>query len=109
MSELCITICVKPSELDFARSMMAIQKEISDGNLNKANLKLALFFENNAELIQTLEPEALTSILEQCFAANMETKGYDLARQISRQKPSKAMLDRIKHAIAEAKRKAQNA
>lgn len=45
----------------------------------------------------------MTSLLELCFAVSMDHKGYELASQITKQKPSKAMLDRIRAAIAEFK------
>lgn len=94
---------VNSSELDLARAMMAIQKEIADGRGGKAADKLNAFFESHSEELPTLEPETLTSLLELCFAVSMENKGYELASQITKQKPSKAMLDRIRSAIAEFK------
>ncbi|MCR2746784.1 tetratricopeptide repeat protein [Limnobacter parvus] len=96
---------VNSSELDLARAMMAIQKEIADGRDAKAADKLANFFESNSDDLPSFEPETLTSLLELCFAVNMDNKGYELASQITRQKPSKAMLDRIRGAIAEYKDK----
>ncbi|MCE2745400.1 MAG: response regulator [Burkholderiales bacterium] len=96
---------VNSTELDLARAMMAIQKDIADGRGLKANDKLIAFFESNNELIPTLEPETLTSLLELCFAANMDNKGYELASQITKHKPSKAMLDRIRTAISDFKDK----
>jgi hypothetical protein len=45
----------------------------------------------------------LTSLLELCFAVNMDTRGYELASQITKHKPSKAMLDRIRAAISDFK------
>jgi len=96
---------VNSTELDLARAMMAIQKDIADGRGLQANDKLIAFFESNNELIPTLEPETLTSLLELCFAANMDNKGYELASQITKHKPSKAMLDRIRTAISDFKDK----
>jgi DNA-binding response OmpR family regulator len=100
---------VNSTELDLARAMMAIQKDIADGRGVKANDKLAAFFEGNLELIPTLEPETLTSLLELCFSANMGNKGYELASLITKQKPSKAMLDRIRAAISDFKDKKSSA
>lgn len=94
---------VNSNELEMARTMMAIQKEISDGRGVKAADKLNAFFENYAESLPAMEPETLTSLLEMCFAVNMDAKGYSLASQITKQKPSKAMLDRIRGAITEFK------
>jgi DNA-binding response OmpR family regulator len=94
---------VNSAELDLARAMMAIQKDIADGRGVKASDKLAVFFENNSGALPTLEPETLTSLLELCFAVNMDTKGYELASQITRHRPSKAMLDRIRTAISDFK------
>ena len=53
----------------------------------------------NLETMLGMEPETLTSLLELCFAVNMGSKGYELASQITRHKPSKAMLDRIRTSI----------
>lgn len=94
---------VNSAELDLARAMMAIQKDIADGHGVKASDKLFSFFENNAEVVPTLEPETLTSLLELCFAVNMDNKGYELASHITKHKPSKAMLDRIRSAISDFK------
>lgn len=94
---------VNSTELDLARAMMAIQKDIADGRGVKASDKLVTFFENNSDVLPTLEPETLTSLLELCFAVNMDTKGYELASQITKHKPSKAMLDRIRAAISDFK------
>lgn len=94
---------VNSAELDLARAMMAIQKDIADGQGMKASDKLFSFFENNAEVVPTLEPETLTSLLELCFAVNMDNKGYELASHITKHKPSKAMLDRIRSAISDFK------
>lgn len=94
---------VNSNELDLARAMMAIQKEIADGRGTKAADKLKDFFEGHGESISTLGPETMTSLLELCFAVSMDHKGYELASQITKQKPSKAMLDRIRAAIAEFK------
>ncbi|MDP3187607.1 response regulator [Limnobacter sp.] len=91
---------VNSSELDLARAMMAIQKEIADGRGAKAADKLADFFKSNTETLPALGPDTLTSLLELCFAVNMDNKGYELASQITKHKPSKAMLDRIRSAIA---------
>ena len=91
---------VNSSELDLARAMMAIQKEIADGRGAKAADKLADFFKSNTETLPALGPDTLTSLLELCFAVDMDNKGYELASQITKHKPSKAMLDRIRSAIA---------
>ncbi|HEX4878319.1 MAG TPA: response regulator [Limnobacter sp.] len=92
---------VNSTELELARSMMAIQKEVAEGKGVKAQDKLRAFFENYADTIPTMEPETLTSLLEMCFAVRMDQKGYELASMISRQRPSKAMLDRIRQSISE--------
>lgn len=94
---------VNSTELDLARAMMAIQKEIADGRGTKASEKLTQFFENYAEELPNFEPETLTSLLELCFSVNMDNKGYALASQITKHKPSKAMLDRIRAAISDFK------
>ena len=94
---------VNSTELDLARAMMGIQKEIADGRDAKATDKLTEFFDTYSDSIPTLIPETMTSLLELCFAVNMDGKGYELARQISKRKPSKAMLDRIRAAIADFK------
>ena len=94
---------VNSTELDLARSMMAIQKEIADGRGAKASEKLTAFFETYAEELPDFEPETLTSLLELCFSVNMDNKGYALASQITKHKPSKAMLDRIRAAISDFK------
>jgi predicted Zn-dependent protease len=94
---------VNSAELDLARAMMAIQKDIADGRGVKASDKLTAFFESNSDVLPTLEPETLTSLLELCFAVNMDTRGYELASQITKHKPSKAMLDRIRAAISDFK------
>lgn len=94
---------VNSSELELARAMMAIQKEIAEGRNVKAADKLEVFFENHTDTLPSLEPETLTSLLELCFSVRMDNKGYELASQITKQKPSKAMLDRIRSAIAEFK------
>jgi DNA-binding response OmpR family regulator len=99
---------VNSTELDLARAMMAIQKDIADGRGEKAGGKLLSFFEDNTEALPKLEPETLTSLLELCFAVSMDTKGYELASQITRHKPSKAMLDRIRTAISDFKGKQSN-
>lgn len=90
---------VNSADLDLARAMMTIQKEIAEGRSVKALDKLTAFFDTHAEVIPALEPETLTSLLELCFAVNMGSKGYELASQITRHKPSKAMLDRIRTSI----------
>jgi len=94
---------VNSTELDLARAMMAIQKEIADGRGTKASEKLTTFFETYAEELPGFEPETLTSLLELCFSVNMDNKGYALASQITKHKPSKAMLDRIRAAISDFK------
>lgn len=94
---------VNSTQLDLARAMMTIQKEIADGRGTKASEKLTAFFETYAEELPGFEPETLTSLLELCFSVNMDNKGYALASQITRQKPSKAMLDRIRTAISDFK------
>lgn len=95
---------VNSAELDLARSMMSIQKDITDGRGGRAIEKLESFFSSEQEAISTMEPETLTSLLEMCFAVKMQGQGFDLARQISKRKPSKAMLDGIRFAIDEFKR-----
>ena len=90
---------VNSADLDLARAMMTIQKEIAEGRSSKAQDKLTAFFDTHAEIIPDLEPETLTSLLELCFAVDMGSKGYELASQITKHKPSKAMLDRIRLAI----------
>lgn len=90
---------VNSADLDLARAMMSIQKEIAEGRSAKAQDKLTGFLDTHADMITGLEPETLTSLLELCFAVNMGSKGYELASQITRHKPSKAMLDRIRVSI----------
>lgn len=99
---------VNSTELEFARSLMNIQKQISEGKIEAAAEKLEQFFESHADQIQTMENETQTSLLEQCFATNMQQKGLDLARNISRRKPTKAILDRIKNAISSSKQAESN-
>lgn len=91
---------VNSNELDLARALMSIQKEIAEGKNLKATDRLNQFFDSYSEVLPTMEPETLTSLLELCFSVKMDHKGYELASQISRQKPSKAMLDRIRIAIS---------
>ena len=92
---------VNSSDLDLARTMMSIQKDVADGRGAKAAEKLESFFETHVEEMASFESETLTSLLEMCFAVNMDTKGYELASRITKQKPSKAMLDRIRASISE--------
>ena len=82
---------------------MSIQRDIVEGSLIKAREKLGFFFTNNAAIMDGLEAETLTSLLEMCFAVTMQGKGYELASLISKQKPSKAVLDRIRTSIEAAK------
>lgn len=95
---------VNSTELDFARTMMSIQRMTSEGSLHKAKEKLSTLFQSEQEFIQQLQPDAQTSLLEQCFMVGMSKEGYDLARIISKRKPSKALLDRIKLSIANQKK-----
>jgi DNA-binding response OmpR family regulator len=94
---------VSSGELDLARSLMSIQRDIVEGCMVKAREKLGFFFTNNAPIMDNLEAETLTSLLEMCFAVTMQSKGYELASQITKQKPSKAVLDRIRSSIETAK------
>ncbi|MDX1669862.1 MAG: tetratricopeptide repeat protein, partial [Limnobacter sp.] len=91
---------VNSSELNFARSMMAIQRISAEGDLTKARTKIEELFRNERELIEKLQADAQTSLLEQCFLVGMSKEGYELARKISKKKPGKALLDRIKFSIA---------
>jgi len=97
---------VSSSDLDLARTMMSVQKELSEKHPEKAEVRLNAFYEEYADIVPTLEPETLTSLLEMSFAAGMESKAYELASHISRKKPSKALLDRIRVAINEFKKQA---
>ncbi|MDX1668211.1 MAG: response regulator, partial [Limnobacter sp.] len=91
---------VNSSELNFARSLMTIQRISSEGDLAKARHRLEELFKNEKELIEKLQADAQTSLLEQCFLVGMSKEGYEMARKISKQKPGKALLDRIKFSIA---------
>lgn len=91
---------VNSSELNFARSMMNIQRFTEEGDLIKARTKIEELFKSETELIEKLQADAQTSLLEQCFLVGMSKEGYELARKISKARPGKALLDRIKHAIA---------
>lgn len=95
---------VNSAELELARSMMAVQRDLTDGNRGRAAEKLKRLFAENQEMIQKLPVDAQTSLLEQCFSVGMETEGYGLARSISKRQPSKGLLDRIKASIAEMKK-----
>lgn len=95
---------VNSTELDFARTVMSIQRMTSEGSLHKAREKLEALFANEREFIQQLQPDAQTSLLEQCFMVGLSKEGYDLARVISKRRPSKALLDRIKTGIANQKK-----
>ncbi len=95
---------VSSSDLDLARTMMSIQKELSEHKPEKAEIRLQAFYDEYAETVPTLEPETLTSLLEMSFAAGMESKAYELASHISKKKPSKALLDRIRVAINDHKK-----
>ncbi len=97
---------VSSSDLDLARTMMSVQKELSENHPEKAEIRLQAFYEEYAETVPTLEPETLTSLLEMNFAAGMESKAYELASHISKKKPSKALLDRIRIAINDYKKQA---
>ena len=95
---------VNSSDLDLARTLMTIQKLIVEQKYDKAKEKLNDFYENYETMIDKLEIETQTSLLEQCFAADLQQRGYDMARLISKRKPSKALLDRIKNAISMSKK-----
>ncbi|NJM32078.1 MAG: hypothetical protein HC848_03335, partial [Limnobacter sp.] len=102
---------VNSADLDFARAIMGIQREIADNRVDKARDKLAQVFDNQTDLIAKLETDAQTSLLEQCFAAGMDKEGFALASTISRRSPGKALLDRIKVSIdaSKARKAAQGA
>lgn len=91
---------VNSSELNFARTMMNIQRFTEEGDLIKARTKIEELFKTEKELIDKLQLDAQTSLLEQCFMVGMSKEGYELARRISKGKPGKALLDRIKFSIA---------
>lgn len=91
---------IPSAELDFARALITIQTQVTEGDIGKAREKLDKLFEENGDLIARLAVDAQTSLLEQCFVVGMESEGYDMARTISKRKPSKGVLDRIKFAIA---------
>lgn len=91
---------VNSSELNFARSMMNIQRFTEEGDLLKARTKIEELFKSEKELIEKLQPDAQTSLLEQCFMVGMSKEGYGLASKISKNRPGKALLDRIKYSIS---------
>lgn len=99
-------MAIPSGELEFARALMAIQKQVTEGGLGHAKDKLEKLFDEHGELISKLAVDAQTSLLEQCLVVGMEAQGYDLARSISKRKPSKGVLDRIKFAMAANKQKA---
>lgn len=96
---------VNSNELEFARMILAIQKDLSEENCQRAIEKLSKVFENQSELIEKLAADAQTTLLEQCFAVGMEQQAYGLARTISKAQPSKAILDRIKNSISKHNQK----
>jgi len=98
-------MAIPSGELEFARSLMSIQKQVTEGGMGEAKDKLERLFDEYQELITKLAVDAQTSLLEQCLQVGMETQGYDLARVISKRKPSKGVLDRIKFAMAANKQK----
>jgi DNA-binding response OmpR family regulator len=95
---------VQSEQLEMARSMMNIQKDIADGKKDRAIEKLEELFEAQQSNIDGMEPETLTNLLEMCFAVNMQGRGYELARHISKKKPGKALLERIRFSIEDFKR-----
>lgn len=95
---------VNSNELELARSIMSIQKDVSDERCDKAIQKLDVLFQEQAASIEDLGPETLTNLLEMCFAVKMQNKGYDLARHISKKKPGKAILERVRSAIDDFKK-----
>ncbi|MCQ8895819.1 tetratricopeptide repeat protein [Limnobacter humi] len=90
---------VSSSALEIARAILNIQRDISDDRGGRAKERLHAFFEEHTDDLDSMEPETLTSLLEMCFSVNIPGKGYELARLISKRKPSKGMLDRIRVAI----------
>lgn len=94
---------VNSNELEMARSMMNIQRELASGRSLRAADKLQQFFQEYEQTIPGMEPEALTSLLELCFQANLDAKGYELASYVTVRKPSKALLDRIRASISSFK------
>jgi DNA-binding response OmpR family regulator len=95
---------VQSEQLEMARAMMNIQKDIADGKKDRAIEKLEELFEAQQSNIDGMEPETLTNLLEMCFAVNMQGRGYELARHISKKKPGKALLERIRFSIEDFKR-----
>lgn len=90
---------LQSSDLDLARSVMGIQREIAEGNIMKAQQRIGTFYAENGELIDTLDTELQASLLEMCFSTKDSRHGYELARTLSKRKPGKAILDRIRLAI----------
>lgn len=95
---------VHSEQLELARSMMNIQKDIADGKKDRAIEKLEELFDAQQTNIDSMEPETLTNLLEMCFSVNMQGRGYELARHISKKKPGKALLERIRFSIEDFKR-----
>lgn len=95
---------VHSEQLEMARSLMNIQKDIAGGKMDRAIEKLETLFDEQQNTVDLMEPETMTNLLEMCFAVNMQGRGYELARHISKRKPGKAILERIRFSIEEFKR-----
>lgn len=87
------------SDLEAPLKMLDIQRQISEGDIDRAQGLLNAFFSEYANEIQCMDAAMLTCLLEMCFAVDFSSRGYDLVPWIANQKPPKAMLDRVRLAI----------
>lgn len=86
---------VNTSELGFANSMITIQRFTAEGNLIKARSQIETLMKSSKAVIDKLQPDAQTCLVEQCFKVGMSKEGDELIQKITRRKPSKSLIERI--------------
>ena len=91
-------------ELGLVRTLLSAQRHLVKHNIDQAQQQLNKLFDEHKDIQSELEPEAMTNLLELCFQAKMQDKAYGLVSHMTKQHLPKSLLDRIRAAIALAKK-----
>lgn len=87
---------IDSSEMSFVSTMIKVQRLIDEGNLIKARAEIEIILKSCKAVIDKLQPDAQTCLLEQCFKVGMSKEGDELIEKIRKCNPGKAILERIR-------------
>lgn len=84
-----------PADFNFESAMITIQRLTEEGNLMKARSQIEGLFKSSKSLIDKLQPDAQTCLVEQCFKVGMSEEADELIKTIMTLRPNKSLLDRL--------------